>query len=197
MRVRAAVHAVVQHRLQQRCLGVRLRAQPLPGAGGGRAGHGHHHTGQCLAHQAELAAVVQPQSVGFLAAGQHILHVQHAAGHLQPGQARTGVLADFIHSCAKFRPLGRRAGQRLQAVQQGVQTVQPQRRAEEHREHLPPGNRGHHGFGGCRAGLEHLIHQRLTAQGQRLGVGRGGEIHTAVPEPPAQLPQTHGGIRAG
>ena len=37
----------------------------------------------------------------------------------------------------------------------------------------------------------------LTHHLRSLRVGRGGKIHAPVPEPPAQLPQAHGGVRAG
>ena len=197
MGVGVTVHAVVEHRLQKRRLGVGFRAKPLPGPRTDRPRCGHDHAGQRLADQPEFAAVVQPQRVGLLAAGQHIFYMQHAARDLQPGQPRARILTDFEHTRAEFRPPGRGAGQRLQAAQQPVQPVQPQRRAEKHREHLPPRNSGLHGFCRCCAGLKHLVHQRLAAQSQRLRVGRGGKIHAPVPEPPAQLPQAHGGVRAG
>ena len=123
--------------------------------------------------------------------------MQHAARDLQPGQPHARIITNFEHTRAEFRPPGRGAGQRLQAAQQPVQPVQPQRRAEKHREHLPPRNSGLYRFCRCCAGLKHLVHQRLAAQSQRLRVGRGGKIHAPVPEPPAQLPQAHGGVRAG
>lgn len=45
-------------------------------------------------------------------------------------------------------------------------------------------------------GVEDFVHQRLTAQGQGLGVGHGGKIHTAVAEAAPQLPQADSSVRA-
>ena len=117
MGVGVTVDAVVEHGLQKRRLRVGFCAKALPGAGGCRACHCHDHAGKRLTDQAELAAIVQPQGVGLFAAGEHVFYVQHAAGDFQPGQAGACVLTDFEHACAKFRPLGRGAGQRLQAAQ--------------------------------------------------------------------------------
>ena len=190
-----AAGAVVQHRFQQRGFGVGLGPQALAGARAGRAGHRHHHAGLRGAHQPELAAVVQPQRVGFLAAGQHGFYRQRAAGHLQPGQPRAGVvLADLEHPRAKLRPGGRHARQRLQRAQQLVQALQAQRRAKKAGEHLPPRNGLHQRGGARRAGGQHFLHQRFAAQCQRLGVGRGGKVYTAVAKTAAQLPQAHGGV---
>ena len=190
-----AVRPVVQHRLQQRCVGVRLGAQPLAGPGGRRTRHRHHHAGVNRAHQPELAAVIQPQGVGLLPVGQHRLHRQLAARDLQPAQPGAGVvLADLEHPGAEFRPDRRHPGQRLQALQQPVQPVQPQRRAEKAGKHLPPGDGRHQRVGVGSAFGQHLLHQRLAAERQRFGVGRGGKVHAAVPEPPPQLPQPHGRV---
>ena len=194
MGVGCALDTVVQHRLQQRGIGVSLRPKALPGAGGGRPCRSYDHTGVCLADQAEFSAVVQPQRIGLLAAGQHRLDLQHAAGDLEPCQPCARVLADLEHPRTELRPARRGAGQRLQPAQQAVQPVQPQCRAEKHREHLPPRNGRHHGLGRGLAVFQHLVHQRLTAQGQCLRVGHGRKIHAPVPEPPAQLPQADGGI---
>ena len=194
MGVGCALDTVVQHRLQQRGIGVSLRPKALPGTGGGRPRRSYDHAGVCLADQAEFSAVVQPQRIGLLAAGQHRLDLQHAAGDLEPCQPCARILTDLEHPRAELRPARRGAGQRLQPAQQAVQPVQPQRRAEKHREHLPPRNGCHHGLGRGRAVFQHLVHQRLTAQGQCLRVGHGGKIHAPVPEPPAQLPQADGGI---
>ena len=82
-------------------------------------------------------------------------------------------------------------------MQQGIQPVQPQRRAEKAGEHLPPRNRHQQRFAAGRAVCQHFFHQRFAAQGQRFRVRRGGKVHAAITEPPAQLPQAHGGIGPG
>ena len=190
-----AVYPVVQHRFQQRCLGVRLGPQPLAGVGGGGPGHGYHHAGYGGVHQPELAAVVQPQGIGLLTARQYGFDRQCAAGDLQPGQPGPGVvLADLEHPGTQLRPDRRHAGQRLQTVQQFVQPVQPQRRAKIAGKYLPPGNGLYQRVVSRCAVGQHFFHQRFTAQGQGFGVRCAGKIHAAVPEAPPQLPQAQGGI---
>ena len=196
--VGVAVRPVVQHRFQQRRFGIRLGPQPLPRAGGGRPGHRYHHAGDRGVHQPELAAVVQPQGVRFLAPRQYGLDRQFAAGHFQPAQPGAGVvLTDLEDACPEIRPHRRHPGQRLQALEQPIQTVQPQRRTKKAGKYLPPGNRRHQGVGLGGSVSQYFLHQRLTAQRQRLGVRLAGEIHTAVPEPPPQFPQAYGGIGTG
>ena len=82
-------------------------------------------------------------------------------------------------------------------MQQRVQPVKPQRRAEKHREHLPPRDGGAQGFGVGRAGKQDFVHQGFAANGKGFRVGRAGKIHAAVPEPPLQFAQTQRGVRAG
>ena len=183
-----AIHPVVQHRLQQWSAGVGLGPQALAGAGVGGAGHGHHGAGQALADQPELAAAVQAKGVGLFAARQRIFYVQHAAGYFQPAQAGAGILADFEHPCAEFAPGGGHPGQGLQTMQQAIQAVQPQGCAKKAGEHLPPRNSHQQSLAAGNTAGQHFLHQWFAAQGQGLGVRRGGEIHTAIPEPPTQLP---------
>lgn len=182
------IHPVVQHRLQQWGAGVGLGPQALAGAGVCGAGHGHHGAGQALADQTELAAAVQAKGVGLFAARQRIFYVQHAAGYFQPAQAGAGILADFEHPCAEFAPGGGHPGQGLQTMQQAIQAVQPQGCAKKAGEHLPPRDGHQQSLAAGNTAGQHFLHQWFAAQGQGLRVRRGGEIHTAIPEPPTQLP---------
>ena len=73
-------------------------------------------------------------------------------------------------------------------MQQVIQAVQPQGCAKKAGKHLPPRDGHQQGVVLRLAVRQHFFHQRFTAQGQGFGVGRGGEIHAAIPEPPTQLP---------
>ena len=190
-------HLVVQNRLQQRRTAVRRRPKALSRAGVGGAGHRHHRAGFGLAHKPVFGAAVQPQLVGLFTVTQGVFHAQHAAGDFQVGQPRTLlILTDFEHTCAKFFPCPGLPGPALQSLQQRVHPVQTQRRAEIHREHLPPRNGGDDGAGFRRTVGQRFLHQRLAAQRQRLRVGTlRGKIHAAIPETPLQFPQPHRPVR--
>ena len=73
-------------------------------------------------------------------------------------------------------------------MQQAIQAVQPEGCAKKAGEHLPPRNSHQQSVVLRLAVRQHFLHQWFAAQGQGLGVRRGGEIHTAIPEPPTQLP---------
>ena len=73
-------------------------------------------------------------------------------------------------------------------MQQAIQAVQPQGCAKKAGEHLPPRNSHQQSLAAGNTAGQHFFHERFTAQGQGFGVRRGGEIHTAIPEPPTQLP---------
>ena len=203
------LHPVVEHRLQNGHPGVRLAAQPLPGIGFGQPRYGAHRSGGGLADEPELAAGVQPQLVGLLLKGgpgvrpgaEGGFHLQDAAGDLQIGQPGALVVgADLEHLRAKIRRGGGHPGVPLQAGEQRVNALHPQRRPEIAGENLPPRNGGHQILPGNVPGQKG-VHQRFTAQGQRLGPGGGGgvggKVHAAVPEPPAQLPQPNLPVGAG
>ena len=127
--------------------------------------------------------------------------MQAAAGHFQVGQPRAAVLGDLEHPRAERLRRGGLARVAAQRGKQRVDAVQPQRRAEQAGEHLPPGDGRDDIFLPRVRARKHLLHQRFAGHGQRLGAGGGGHIgakvHTAVAKAGAQLAQAHGAVRPG
>ena len=138
-------HPVAEHRTQRRELGIRLRAEALPGTGAGKPRGGAHHAGERLLHRPELRPRIDAQLVDLLlprlplpASGNRRLDPEAAAGDLQVGEPDALLVpADLVDLRAERLPARGLAGIAREPREERVHPLEPERRAEKAGEHPP------------------------------------------------------------
>ena len=141
-------HPVAEHRLQLRGPALRLRPQPLAGAGVGQTGDGADRPRRGLLHRSELLPGVEADLVHLLLpgglalpAGEGVPDTEGPAGDLQEGQPPAlAVPGDLIDPGGKGPGQVRRGGEASKAIQQRLHPLQPEGGAEVAGEHPPPGH---------------------------------------------------------
>ena len=127
-------HLIAQNRLQHRQVTVPFRPQTLARAGFGQAGDGAHLAGPDALCQHKLCAGVEPQLIGLFGpwlpidlSGELGFHLEHTAGHPQPGQAvPLLILAHLEHLGPEGFQRRGRAGIAFKALHQRIHTLQLQ-----------------------------------------------------------------------
>ena len=200
--------AVAQHRLEDRRVGVRLRAEALPGKGRRQAGQRGDLPRADLLRRLELLARIAPDLrhlfLVFLsvpaAIAQGVADPQPAAGELYPAQAPAlRVAGDLEDLGGKDAPVGAAGAQTGERLEQRIHPVKLQPGAEEAGEELPPGDHGPQVPVRQLSALQILLHGRLAAHGKALVLIRRGvrEVHAALAQTASQLVHDCGFLAAG